>query len=360
MSAMNLKRIGAVAVLLLLFLMIYGVRVACKTPQRLRRFVDVACWLYGIASAVLWLIVRETADRWWPATVFLFGPCWLWSLPLLPLAVAAAWVRRQALWVLLAAAWIVLFPVLGLQVPWRLAIPHSQSGQRIRVLTCNLHRQDAGALAAVVAATQPDVVAIQEWSGLQPLPAFGRGDWHCSVVGELLLASRFPILKVDNLAVQHWPEPGEAVRYELETPGGRVPFINLRLASPHPQLEDLRWHSPTAPAELQDNSLLRLQQSRIIGRYAEDLGRLTMLAGDFNTPQGSVILRQCWSRFANAFSTAGCGFGHTYHTPWVSTRIDQILAGSAWRCRRCWVGPDVGSPHRPLIADLEILARPGN
>jgi vancomycin resistance protein VanJ len=33
-------------------------------------------------------------------------------------------------------------------------------------------------------------------------------------------------------------------------------------------------------------------------------------------------------------------------------RIDHILAGPGWYCARCWVGPDVGSPHRPVLADL--------
>jgi endonuclease/exonuclease/phosphatase (EEP) superfamily protein YafD len=33
-------------------------------------------------------------------------------------------------------------------------------------------------------------------------------------------------------------------------------------------------------------------------------------------------------------------------------RIDHILAGPGWQAERCWVGPDVGSPHRPVIADL--------
>ena len=350
------KKIEAAAVLLLLLSTIYGVRVAIKTPQRLRRPVMAACWLYGLATVGLWLIVHETGDRWWPVTVFLFGPRWVWLLPLVPLAVAAAWIRRQALWVLLSAACIVLFPVMGFQVPWRLAIPHPHEGPHLRILTCNLHKQDAAALVAVVAAAEPDVVVIQEWPAQQAAPAFGRGNWQVSTNGELLLASRYPICKVDDLAVGSWPTPGNAVCYELETPGARVRLINLRLASPHPQLEDLRWHSPLGPAEVQSNSVLRLEQARIISDYATTLGPSTLLAGDFNTPWGSVILRQCWSRFANAFSMGGCGFGNTYRAPWMSTRIDYILAGPAWRCRRCRLGPDVGSPHRPLIADLEYIA----
>ena len=350
-----MKAIAATAVLFLLLVAIYGLRVACKTPQRLRRCVDGASWLYGLASVALWLIVCTTGDRWWPATVFLFGPRWVWLLPLAPLVIAAVWVRRQALWILLPAAWIVLFPVMGLQIPWRLAMPHLQQGPRLRVLTCNLHEQATDALAAIVAASQPDVVAIQEWPAQHIPPAFTRSNWHFAVNGELFLASRYPISKVTDLAGPQWPEPGTAVCYELETPRGRVPFINLRLASPHTPLEDLRWRSPSAPADVQANSVARLQQSRIVSEYAANRGPATLLAGDFNTPQGGVIFRLCWSRFCNAFSAAGYGFGHTYYASRISMRIDYILAGSDWRCRRCWVGPDVGSAHRPLIADLEFI-----
>ena len=36
----------------------------------------------------------------------------------------------------------------------------------------------------------------------------------------------------------------------------------------------------------------------------------------------------------------------------TTVRIDHVLAGKGWNCVRCWVGPNVGSPHRPVLADL--------
>ena len=78
-----------------------------------------------------------------------------------------------------------------------------------------------------------------------------------------------------------------------------------------------------------------------------------LLAGDFNLPVESAIYGQYWAQFSNAFSAAGLGLGHTKFTRWHGVRIDHILAGPSWRFRRCWVGPDVKSDHRPLIADVE-------
>ena len=91
-----------------------------------------------------------------------------------------------------------------------------------------------------------------------------------------------------------------------------------------------------------------------VAQAARDCGGSTLLTGDFNTPVGSGIFRKSWSpAFADAFTTAGWGFGYTYYVRRTCTRIDHVLFGREWTCRNCWVGPAVGSPHRPLIADLE-------
>jgi endonuclease/exonuclease/phosphatase (EEP) superfamily protein YafD len=77
-----------------------------------------------------------------------------------------------------------------------------------------------------------------------------------------------------------------------------------------------------------------------------------VIAGDFNMPTDSDIYQLYWSSYTNAFSAAGLGFGYTKFTRWHGIRIDHILAGPGWRCRRSWVGPDVGSDHRPVLAEL--------
>jgi endonuclease/exonuclease/phosphatase (EEP) superfamily protein YafD len=81
-----------------------------------------------------------------------------------------------------------------------------------------------------------------------------------------------------------------------------------------------------------------------------------ILAGDFNMTADSPIYRQTWARFDNAFSRSGFGFGHTERPFKLNSqfgiRIDHVLFGPDWRACRCWVGPDVGSDHLPLIADL--------
>jgi vancomycin resistance protein VanJ len=78
--------------------------------------------------------------------------------------------------------------------------------------------------------------------------------------------------------------------------------------------------------------------------------------GDFNMPLESAIFRRCWSPLADAFSTAGWGFGFTKTSEkrgWsYGARIDHVLFSPPWRCLRCWVAGDIGSDHLPLVAEL--------
>jgi vancomycin resistance protein VanJ len=74
--------------------------------------------------------------------------------------------------------------------------------------------------------------------------------------------------------------------------------------------------------------------------------------GDFNTPPESRIFPQVWGGYTDAFSAAGWGWGYTFIGARTTVRIDHILAGRGWRVTDCRVGPNVGSPHRPVIAGL--------
>jgi vancomycin resistance protein VanJ len=80
-----------------------------------------------------------------------------------------------------------------------------------------------------------------------------------------------------------------------------------------------------------------------------------VVLGDFNTPTDSASYRESWSPFTNAFSAAGFGFGNTHFTEKTAIRIDHVLLGPGWTCRRAWVGPHVGWGHRPVVADIEAV-----
>src|SRR5262249_55542283 len=290
------------------------------------------------------------------ATLLLFAPRWPWALPLIVLVPLALLGHRRLLWLLAVVAGLVLVPIMGLCLPWGAASAETCTGPTLRVLTCNVHHGDLDpdALGALLAAEAPDVVALQSWSDRYRAAVFAFGDWHVERAGQVCLASRYPIRPGELL---HDPDfegnDSAAARFEIDAPGGTLPFVSLHLDSPRDGLlEEIRTRGLGAD-QLEENSARRRRQSEAVTRWLEPWeGQPWLLAGDFNTPPESTVYREYWSRYTNAFSAGGFGFGATFFTRHTAVRIDHILLGSGWQCRRCWVGPPVGSPHRPVIADV--------
>src|SRR5438045_2373256 len=91
-----------------------------------------ACGGYLVFVVALWLTLRFATDRWWVATVVMFGPRWVWALPLTLLLPAVVVVRRRKLlWLLTAAAVVVAVPVMGLCVPLRRVLSPGKAPARV-------------------------------------------------------------------------------------------------------------------------------------------------------------------------------------------------------------------------------------
>jgi endonuclease/exonuclease/phosphatase (EEP) superfamily protein YafD len=48
------------------------------------------------------------------------------------------------------------------------------------------------------------------------------------------------------------------------------------------------------------------------------------------------------------------GLGGTRLNGWIRARIDHILADDQWVVVRSRLGPNLGSDHAPLLADLRL------
>jgi vancomycin resistance protein VanJ len=83
-----------------------------------------------------------------------------------------------------------------------------------------------------------------------------------------------------------------------------------------------------------------------------------VMAGDFNMPADDSTMASLRSLFRFAFEDAGWGYGYTRPSaaPWF--RIDHVVTSPEWRVARCRVGPDFGSDHLPLIAELVLPTAP--
>jgi endonuclease/exonuclease/phosphatase (EEP) superfamily protein YafD len=304
----------------------------------------------------IWGIQTGLGDRWWPATFLLYGPRWIWAAPLALLVPAAIGFNRRALIPTLLGAVVVLFPIMGLCVPWRAALARGGSGKAIRVLTCNVQGRslDAGALADLIEIERPDIVALQEWDDDYCEAVFRAPGWNVGVYRGICVASRHPVEAGEVLGPKLLGTTAFLVRCRVKTPAGEVVLHDIHLETPRQGIEAVLRDPSGGVPTLQANTALRLSVSEIAGRLVGDPAEpASLVVGDFNLPGDSPIFRRTWSRYHDAFAEAGWGFGSTKFTRWFGARIDHILSGPAWRPRRCRVGPYVGSDHRPLLADLD-------
>jgi vancomycin resistance protein VanJ len=70
-----------------------------------------------------------------------------------------------------------------------------------------------------------------------------------------------------------------------------------------------------------------------------------ILAGDFNLPALSHIVRDNLGDLDDAFANAGRGFGYTYPTKLPFLRIDRIFTGHGLRAVEVEVGNARASDH---------------
>ncbi len=317
-----------------------------------RRLIAVASWVYLLIVLLAWGCLY-LGDLWWPFTWLLFSPRWLFIVPICFLTLPAALWRRQSLPILFVALLLVLGPVMDFA--WY--VPRSDlpaDGLRIRVLTCNMHylHPNSDIWHRLFVEQGPDIVAVQELRGEEEhLPKLPE-QWHLHQEPGLYLASRFPIEAKLRLGDESMEQKGSVMRYRLQTPAGPVTIFSVHLASPRDGLYQLLHHPSAGIEELNANSSLREQQLQRLANWADEVPDPVVLVGDFNTPRESCIFRHYLGKYSDAFTEAGCGWGYTFIGAKTTVRIDHILLGSGWRCQHAWIGPDVGSPHLPVVADL--------
>jgi endonuclease/exonuclease/phosphatase (EEP) superfamily protein YafD len=171
------------------------------------------------------------------------------------------------------------------------------------------------------------------------------------------LASRFPVgrtVAIDRRPLGGWGNI--AVRHDVEFGSVSIALLNVHLETPRSAIEAIMTNWKYGREEMsQLTSVRSLESSLAVNLLGRPASQPSIIAGDFNMPVESAIYREKWSVFVNAFSKVGLGFGHTKTTRWFGTRIDHVLTGTSFRPVRCWVGPEMGNDHRPVVAEVEFL-----
>lgn len=317
-------------------------------------------WMVLAFALLAWWLLYQ-CDQYATGTLLAFAPRWVLLVPIGILGFLAIIWRQRALPALLLASAIVAVPVMGLCVPWQAAIQCRADGPRIRLLTCNTQGSNGEAgLSELVTVVQPDIVVIQEWPSQRPLPLAIREGWQAHREGRLVIASRWPIVELDELrsATNQWLMMG--LRCRLATSFGKVNVFALHLPTARSGLEAVLHQRLEGLNELAQDTRLRAIDAQEASAWIDSFSGPKLVAGDFNLPPESRIYRDNFSNWSNAFEIAGWGYGHTKYTRWHGLRIDHVLCQDSFCVADCEVGPDVGSDHRPVLATFVHLLSADN
>lgn len=326
------------------------------------RWLRFACWLYLFCVLAVWVLLHYFADRWWVATVLLFGPRWFAALPLICFVPLALVLDRKAMVPLSLAGLLVFWPIMGFNLSLRrssaVAVPD------LRLLTYNIGT-DSGApsppledLWRLVRIAKPDVVTLQECNFSQDelVPMFPgyNTDAHAGTC----FLSRFPIVatvKRDRADVIAVKGSGAIDRFEVATPRGVVSIANLHLATVRNGLQSVIDGSASAATQMHYSVAERRAESRVAREWVDRARVPQLIAGDFNISSDSQIFRRYWGDFGDAFAACGTGYGYTKFTKWFGIRIDHILFDSSWECLRVSVDTSMTQgDHRPVIAEFRL------
>ncbi len=293
--------------------------------------------------------LRTEGDRTGLATVLLFFPRWVFALPVVLLLPTIVYRRC---WLPLALLIIVaLFPLMGMRVGWQTCLNRSPAGYPLRVLTFNLHEipLSTPGFKEYLAKADPDLLLLEEIPTRLDRAYLPLALSHSARHGQLCIASKYPIHVTRIL------QPDVAIRYTVDMPSGPVDLIGVHLSSPHWALRDSLDGSKTGPGELDRNiANRRTQAEQLRTEIEQTTNRPLIIAGDFNLVPDSPVFTGNFENMTDAFESSSWGFGWTYFHQHAMVRIDHVLFNDGLACRSCRVGPDLGSPHRPVLAELVI------
>lgn len=217
-----------------------------------------------------------------------------------------------------------------------------------RVLQANVYYpgNDPDVLLQLVRESKPDLVLLQEvdekWQALlKPLESlYTHHRYSPRYTGggpDLAQFWSHETLSVRDLHGDGLP----AVETLLHVNGRTLRVLNAHTAAPFTRGRAERYHA----------------QMDLLARHVARSGEPVLLAGDLNAGPWSWHYNRLLE--LGKLSSARKGFGGlgtwpAFLGPLRIIALDHLLISDGIQVRRCWVGPGIGSDHRPLLTELLV------
>lgn len=328
-----------------------------------RPIVNLSAVVYLIALLAVAAALRLVGERWWVTTIALYLPRIGFALPLPLLIVALLLARSYRLLVTqVAAAFVLLFPLMGLHVGGARAPTPGALRLRLFTLNTGLGKNGTGEILDRIRGANPDVIALEEVDddNVEAL-RLGLPGYAFRHLDQFVVASRFPI-EDEVVAPPIW-SGGEAqsaqyAHCRVSTPAGPIRLFAVHPVSPHDAFDQLRGQGlrSVSARAIETNTQERVAQVRALAADAAKSSDPVIIAGDTNLPGLSWAFSHWLGGFSDGFAEVGRGFGYSYPAQrMVWMRIDRILSGSRIRFLDvATISPRI-SDHLAVAADLELL-----
>jgi endonuclease/exonuclease/phosphatase (EEP) superfamily protein YafD len=309
---------------------------------------------------------------WWLARVVLYVPRVLFAVPLPFLVLALALMRAWRFMLSQAAALLlVLFPLMGLVLPWP-RFP-DRGAPSLRVMSYNVNGGWWGyhKVLAQVDELHPDVVLMQEVLGDTRwlLDELKKRFPVAQQSTQFIVASKFPIsatVDPQRVAMGDRQRSPRSLTYMIDTPLGQIAFYNVHPVSPRHGMWSLRvggfrnairtgtLFDKDRTRKLNEDGALSDAQVALFAANAAKETVPVVIGGDTNLTGLHPALSKL-NGFRDGFKEAGWGFGYTFPSgrkAWM--RLDRLFASRQLRFVGFQVGKhDWASDHRCVVADLQ-------
>jgi endonuclease/exonuclease/phosphatase (EEP) superfamily protein YafD len=242
----------------------------------------------------------------------------------------------------------------------------------VKIVTFNvwIYNEQLAAVNAWLEEMEPDFVLLQEiTSGLADGEDSLNNRFPYQVsktsttenFGTLLL-SRHPILSETPLSSL---EDFSLHRYTLDVNGRIIALYNAHMPQPIGESHFSFSHDNLIVQNiLSYDNTRRNEEIRNLLRRIEKEEYPYIIAGDFNMSDQTVIYGEISAEMTDSFREAGTGSGNSWPvlvldhiTPLIPPllRVDYIWHSQEFRTVEAFRGPELGSDHLPLVAELELL-----